>query len=143
MRDGPHLWLAWALDEPDYGWLSCDAGSDGFAGWSEDFIGKKELLAFAKALEAFPIPADSPPSLLSGVSLPPMPICIDISVRPTSATGELTVFVKLRSNPDDFDVDREVTLSMQVEYAALPRFAAAIRAMVRQGGGEASLWAEA
>ena len=128
------LILTYDPEDGNHGRLTAKVESDGFVGHSSAWFSVKQLDAFGDALLAFPITADSKPSLGGGFwkndSLDQAHITI--CIEPAGPRGDLRVIVALAMPPWDLGrVDQNsVRAQFFIKYSDLDAFLPVYREMV-------------
>ena len=136
MTGASHLRLTLHRDTDGTAELRARVESAGFAGESAAWFNVREVAAFARALDAYPIDAARPPQLSGGVfsqsdhdgaGEPALEReQLFIAVRPAGRRGTLAVEVRLatpRWGGDAEPIECGASVTFLADYAALQRFA--------------------
>lgn len=129
--------------------LSVKAQLYGFAGEAEAYFECDALLAFCAALDVYPLAADQPPEMASGVKgadpRSQQGELVRILVRPHDKLGKLRLEVQLTeaSTPWIVPITRSVSAWRLITYADAAELASAVRSLVqRKVGAKQVLFAD-
>jgi hypothetical protein len=152
MNEGDSMNILTVRYQPDaadvgLGHLKVAAQANGFGGVSEVWSGEDQLLALASRLEAYPLPADDPPSISMCYRRPDRvdEEYLGLTFRPVGPRGQVGVEVHLAESPETrgrpgFVCD--VRLELLTTYERLGRFTADLTRVVRAELDEARLEGE-
>ena len=120
---------------PDDEWLGelkVSASSGGFSGVGEAWFSKDDLADFSRAIIAFPLPADAPPTISGGLGgndkSPPQKL-VTLAFEPHNRVGAVRATVHLETANWDGEnraLHSETTIRLIVTYGDLGRFGPAL-----------------
>lgn len=130
------LELVWWTDGDGTGRVECSVAVGGWAGRSEAWFGRPDLLSFARGLREFPIPDREGAHLSGGYTTGPNweedVTTVAVQVVPVGHRGQVGIEVRLRPwDPGPPLHPRSIVhVRLPCTYPALERFAGDIEAMV-------------
>jgi hypothetical protein len=109
-------------DGEDFGRLQVEVQHEGFAGVSDCYFARTDLMRFGEQLGAYPLP-EAAPRLIGGYGYPEIDdVAILLSATQISPLGQVGIEVRLRKLSGKGPSAREVWLTMPTTYARLDDF---------------------
>lgn len=143
------LRVRYAPDADGTGKLLVRAAFNGFSGEASAWFNTNSLIEFATALQAYPLPRDSPVTISGGFGSLDQPGVtqeqIGLDVRPEGIKGQVVVLVHLathdwtKTHPESIN---DVHLELPTTYERLRRFSDHMTRVLRGGMEEAELGGE-
>jgi len=141
MKNEEKLTLYFDADDDGTGELFAEASANGFSGVGSAWFNRSEILEFANALAAYPIPKDKLPKIVGGFWRSDAKGELEqehlaISVYPIGGVGNLGIQVRLATAENSSEMRPEslhlVKLEIETNYNALAMFSKQIIALINR-----------
>jgi hypothetical protein len=139
VKNEEKLVLYFDADDDGTGELFAEASANGFSGFGSAWFNRSDILEFANALAAYPIPKDKPLKIAGGYWRGDVKGELEhehlaISVYPIDFIGNLGIQVRLATAENSSDMRPEslhfVKLEIQTKYNAIAMFSKQIIALI-------------